>query len=111
MVRHKYRAKSVVIDGIKFASTKEGDRYLDLKMLLSAGVIRDLELQPEFLIEILGREIKYRSGRQVKYIADFRYFDDESDQIVVEDVKGYRTPVYKLKLALMSAMGIEVIEV
>jgi len=111
MARHKYRAKPVVIDGIKFASTKEGDRYLDLKMLRSADVIRDIELQPEFLIEIEGVKIKYRSGRQVRYVADFRYFDIEKGYSVVEDVKGYRTPVYKLKLALMSAMGIEVTEI
>ena len=44
----KYHNRKVEIDGIKFDSTKEGERYLELKLLLKAGKIRDLQMQVEF---------------------------------------------------------------
>lgn len=50
--------------------------------------------------------------RAVKYVADFVYFDKEKGELVVEDVKGVKTDVYKLKRKLMrSIYGIEIQEV
>ena len=73
-------------------------------MLERAGVIKGLKRQvPYVLIN------KSRYGRAIKYVADFVYL--ENGQLVVEDVKGVRTPVYKLKKRLIAEVyGIEIKE-
>lgn len=38
---NKYRNKKIVIDGIKFDSEKEADRYAQLRILLRAGKYRN----------------------------------------------------------------------
>lgn len=91
---HKYGAKPVVIDGIRFASTKEGRRYSELLLLNRGGVIRTLEIQPEFKHHVDGKLM-------FTYRADFAYF--EGEKRVVEDVKGFKTPVYKLKKKIVEA--------
>lgn len=100
----KYHNSKTVIDGIRFDSKKEAKRYLELKILEKAGVIKELKRQvPYILID------KSCYGRAIKYVADFVYL--ENGQLVVEDVKGVRTPVYKLKKRLMAEVyGIEIKE-
>lgn len=92
----KYKAIRTTVDNITFASKKESVRYSELKMLLKAGKIELLELQPKFLIQVNGKKI-------CNYLADFSYIED--GKRVVEDVKGYAggTPVYKLKAKLVEA--------
>lgn len=100
----KYHNSKTVIDGIRFDSKKEARRYLELKMLERAGVIKDLRRQVPYVIIN-----KSRYGRAIKYVADFVYYED--DKLVVEDVKGVLTPLYKLKKRLMAEVyGIEVKE-
>jgi hypothetical protein len=94
-VANKYRAQPVIIDGIRFASKKEGARYLELKLLERAGKIKNLELQPRFDFVINGVNCGFYKG-------DFRYF--EGGHRIVEDVKGMRTPVYNLKAKLLRAL-------
>lgn len=100
----KYRNKKTSVDGIRFDSKREANRYMELKLLERAGIIKGLKRQvPYILID------KSRYGRAIKYVADFVYL--ENGQLVVEDVKGVRTPVYKLKKRLMAEVyGIEVKE-
>lgn len=99
---HKYKAKPVVIDGIRFHSKKEGRRYRELQLLEKAGEIKNLELQPKYPLEIGGMTIG-------KYIGDFRYWEDGN--LVVEDCKGMRLPLYILKKKLLRALyGIEIRE-
>lgn len=106
MARTKYRSRRTSIDGITFASKKEARRYVELKLLRRSGAISELELQPRYQFPI-----KYKSGRAVTYVADFRYLDNRTGERVVEDVKGIRTPVYKLKAALMQHFhGITILE-
>lgn len=111
----KYRNRQTVVDGIRFDSAKEARRYGELKAAETAGLISDLELQPEFLLEIGGRPVLqksrgYPNGRRVKYVADFRYTRDGI--AVIEDVKGMKTPLYKLKKAVVEAIyGIKIQEV
>ena len=59
------------------------------------SILRRLELQPRFAIEIKGRKI-------CTYVADFQYRLD--GDLVVEDVKGVRTPVYRLKKKMVEAV-------
>ena len=47
-----------------------------------------------------------------KYIADFRYVDVPSGETVVEDVKGVRTQIYKLKKRWVEAQyAIKIVEI
>lgn len=106
--RGKYNARKVEIDGHIFASWAEARRYSELKLLESAGEIRDLELQHKFPLVVNDVKIGI-------YICDFIYHDVKSGQAVVEDVKSVATrkiPVYRLKKKLMLALyGIEIQEV
>lgn len=93
----KYKNRKVTIDGIQFDSLKEGDRYIELKLLQKAGKIQNLELQPKF--ELVPKyTIGGRSIRKMEYVADFKYI--ENGKVVIEDVKGMKTEVYKIKKKL-----------
>jgi len=103
----KYRNNPTTIDGITFDSAKEAQRYGELKLLSRAGTISHLELQPEFPLIVNEQKVG-------KYIADFKYFDNERQKTVVEDVKSdiTKTPVYLLKKKLVQALyGIIITEV
>ena len=91
----KYKAIRTEVDGIMFASKKEARRYQDLKLLHKAGLISQLKLQPVYPF-ILNEKVIF------KYIADFEYI--EGKNVVVEDVKGMKTPMYRLKKKLIEAM-------
>lgn len=97
---NKYGNKKVIVDGYKFDSQKEALRYKELKLMEKAGVVKDLELQPAFeLIPTIRTE--HETLRKTVYKADFRYFDVKADHEVVEDVKGFKTDVYKLKKKML----------
>ncbi len=96
-MKSKYNNKKTVVNGIKFDSQKEGLRYMTLVLLESTGQISDLELQPRFEI-IPKHTFNGKTQRKRSYVADFRY--KQGDDTVVEDVKGFKTAVYKLKRAL-----------
>jgi len=93
----KYHAIRTEVDGYVFDSRAEARRYEDLKLLERIGEIGDLELQPQFPIVVNGKKIG-------KYIADFRYMDKVKKEVVIEDVKGMKTPVYRLKKKLVEAI-------
>ena len=94
---HKYHAKKTVVDGHRFDSKKEANRYIELCLMERAKAIQDLKMQVAFpLIK------KSQYGREIKYVADFTYF--EEGKLVVEDTKSpaTRTPLYRLKKRLMA---------
>lgn len=95
--RSKYGAKKEIVDGITFASRKEAGRYAQLKILKGAGRVEDLELQPSFLLQDAFKGRDGKTIRAITYRADFRYYDPEMKKTVIEDVKGFETPEYKLK--------------
>ena len=101
----KYKAKKVKLDGYNFDSQAEAKHYWHtLKPQLERGEISHLEVHPSYTIEIDGVKI-------CKYMADFRYFSGRSR--IVEDVKGFKTPVYRLKKKLVEAMypGTKILEI
>jgi len=74
-----------------------------------AGEISDIICQPRFKLTAGGVPVRYDSGRQAVYVADFQY-KTASGSRVVEDVKGYDTPLSKLKRALIKAeCGFEIV--
>ena len=95
----KYRSQKIIIDGISFDSKREGNRYLELKLLEKAGKIKDLKLQQQFELQPSFRK-NGKTIRAITYVADFTYLDLETNQNVVEDVKGFKTDVYMLKRKL-----------
>lgn len=108
----KYRNSRTEVDGITFASKHEATRYIELKYMERAGLIKNLELQRIFVL--LGVQ-KDKDGkvieRAVTYRADFVY-QNQKGETVVEDAKGLKTDVYKIKRKLMlSIYGIKIQEV
>ena len=98
--RPKYGNKKTVVDGIKFDSKWESQRYLYLKSLERAGRVKNLELQPRFIITVNGQKI-------CTYVADFQYDKESKDgewEHIIEDAKGVETPEFKLKKKLMKAV-------
>lgn len=100
---NKYRNTKVVYKGIKFDSKKERARFITLKQLEKAGIIKELELQPKFL---LLDTIHYKGKTYPKtyYKADFKYFDINMGKYIVEDVKSPITAkdkVYRLKIKML----------
>lgn len=102
VTKNKYHNKKVIIDGIKFDSIKEGNRYQTLKTLERQKAIKHLEIKPVYSLVVNNIKIG-------KYIPDFRYYINP--ELVVEDVKGIKTPVYNLKKKLMKALfDIDILE-
>lgn len=101
--RAKYGNKKTIIDGIKFDSKREAQRYGALQLMLKAGLISNLRLQVPYQITVNGMKV-------CKYVADFVYEDKGVE--IVEDVKGMKTPIYNLKKKLMKAVfGVVISEV
>ena len=84
----KYNNVKQVVDGFKFDSKKESIRYLELREKQKHGIIKYL---------------KINGVKVCKYIADFVYYKHGSG-IIVEDVKGVKTAIYRLKKKLMKAV-------
>lgn len=100
--QNKYRNIPTVVDEIRFDSEAEAHRYTELKLLLAAGEIKDLKLQPKFPFTVNGLTV-------CTYIGDFQYLEPIADRdgptrIIVEDVKGVETKEFKIKRKLFLAL-------
>lgn len=126
MRRSKYGNRKTVVDGITFDSKKEANRFRELQLLERAGKITALQRQVKYVLIPTQREFSneiYKKGahqghfkpgkvleKECSYIADFAYIQDGA--YVVEDTKGVRTEVYKIKRKLMlERYGIQIKEV
>lgn len=94
----KYNARRTEIDGFIFDSKKEAARYLELKALEKAGKIKELERQKSFTL-IEPFDYNGEKCRRVRYLADFYY--REGGKVIIEDVKGMKTEVYKIKKKML----------
>lgn len=92
----KYRNVPTTVDGIRFASKAEAKRYEELKLLVRAGEISELELQKPYQLTA------FDGTKLAKYVADFDY-RDKSGVRVTEDVKGILTPAFRIKAKLFKA--------
>ena len=126
MRRQKYGNIKITVDGIQFDSKREAARYQELKLLERAGVISFLQRQTKFQLipdQHAPSNAVYTKGprkgqrkpgklleKECSYIADFCYI--QNGETVVEDAKGYRTEVYRIKKKLMlERYGIQIKEV
>jgi hypothetical protein len=87
-----------------YASKKEADYAAKFQALARSGAIRDYREQQQFLIAAGRGQVK-----PISYVADFVYTDERGRHIV--DIKGFKTPVYRLKKKLLFLLhGIEIEE-
>lgn len=100
--KSKYGNKKTIRDGKTFDSKKEADRYDVLKMEYFAGAIQELRLQVVNPIVVNGVKV-------CSYRSDFEYVRD--GKRICEDVKGFKTGIYRLKKKLMKACyGADILE-
>lgn len=108
----KYHNRKVEYDGIVFDSQKEFRRYKVLMAQEQAGLIKDLQRQVKYTLtpqerepDVIGPRGGIKRGRvllnESSYVADFVYIDCATGELVIEDVKGYRTDEYKLKKKML----------
>lgn len=84
--KNKFNAQKTVIDDIPFSSKKEAKRYTELKILQRTGDVLWFQ-----------RQCPFQLPGNTKYFLDFQvYWKDGT--ITYEDVKGFLTPMFKLKL-------------
>jgi len=108
---HKYKANGrwIEVDFIPvfFDSAAEADRYEQLKEMAEAGTIDQLEVHPTWPCTVNGKHVCF-------YEADFRYRikpGQFGQRVLVEDVKGMITDLYRVKRALVHALHpIEILE-
>lgn len=116
----KYKNQKIIFNGETFQSKKEYHRWVELCLMERAGVISDLQRQVKYVLipsqyQKCGKKKKCIE-RECSYYADFVYHDNETDETVVEDVKGYKGgqayALFKIKRKLMLFIkGIRIKEV
>ena len=89
-----------ILDGIEFRSTLEADTYRLLKAWEAVGVISGLVCQPKYLLQPKMR-LNGKAVRAITYVADFQF--DKGRRRHVIDAKGFRMPVYRIKVKLFRA--------
>lgn len=100
----KYRNVRCVIDGVRYDSFAEGRRGEELRLLERVGKIANLRIHPKYDLHVRGVKVG-------TYAPDFDYLEPGRG-IIVEDVKGVRTAVYKLKKKIFEAeYGMKITEI
>ena len=97
-MRSKYGNRKVSADGYTFDSLLEYRRYQQLKILLAAGEISDLQVHYSIVLAEKDRDAEGKIN-EIEYEADFRYI--ENGVTVIEDTKGVLTDVFKIKWGLL----------
>lgn len=92
MRRSKYGAVRVG----PFASKREAQHFAKLKMLEQSGNIKNLQQQVRFNLQVNDQKI-------CTYVADFVY-EMPDGKIVIDETKGFKTDVFKLKWKLLQAI-------
>ena len=111
--RPKYNNQQDIRGEIHFDSRKEARRYDELLLMLCAGKISDLRLQPQFTLQESYKTETGERVRAIRYTADFSY-KNAAGELVVEDVKSgpTRTKEYlRNKKMIRSKYGIDIQEV
>ena len=112
---NKYKNQKLVVpvgNGLvrEFDSRFEAARFQELAFLEKSGVITNLRCQVKYELIPSQKKPDGSTERAVNYIADFVYSDGKN--VIVEDVKGVKTPEYVIKRKLMlQKYGIAVKEI
>lgn len=98
--RSKRKSKYGAVRSGGYDSKKEHGRACELKFMERAGLISNLRKQVRFELIPAQRDANGNNVKPCCYYADFVY-NDLSGRQIVEDTKGVRTDVYKIKKKLM----------
>ena len=97
LIKKKPKYGNKKVEG--FDSVREKNRYSVLLLMQKQGIISNLERQVKY--ELIPSQ--YENGKCIEkatsYYADFQFVQD--GKTIVEDSKGCRTDVYKIKKKLM----------
>lgn len=93
--------------GKVYDSKKEANRSFQLELLAKMGKIQNLQKQVPFVLQDNFINNQGKKIREIKYIADFVYMED--GKMVVEDSKGVKTEVFKIKEKLFQYKYPEII--
>lgn len=88
-------------DGIVFASKREMQSYVSLKIAERARLIHGLKLQPRYVVQPKMVLTDGTKQRAIVYVLDFQF--ERDGKTVVVDVKGMETEVWKLKAKMFRA--------
>jgi hypothetical protein len=91
-IKHKFKAIPTISDNIRFSSKKERKRYEELKLMQQAG---------ELLFFL--RQVPFHLPGNIKYVCDFMGFW-KNGTVTIEDVKGFKTPMYIAKKKVVEAI-------
>ena len=69
-------------------------------MMEKCGQIKDLRYQVPYLLQEAFRDHNGNWNRAITYVADFAYMERGKERITVEDCKGMKTEVYRIKKKL-----------
>lgn len=106
----KFPNQHTEVDGITFDSQGEANRYGELVLLERAGEIRGLSVHRQWGLYCPG--VDGVNKKVAFYESDFDYVYVATEQLVVEDFKGFRTALYALKKRWMKEQyGIEIQEI
>ena len=81
-------------------SKKEAAACNILHYLQKTGKILRLEVQPTFTLQPSFTGVDGKKVRAIKYTADFSFYDLEYKRHRIIDIKGFKTPVYRIKKKL-----------
>lgn len=95
----KYGNRVTEVDGIRFDSEKEADYYWQLHWLMREGTVKEVELQPKFVLQP-GYKRDGKKIRPIIYRADFKVTEADG-HIYYVDTKGMRTQVYLIKKKML----------
>lgn len=98
--KNKYKAKAVVIDGVRFASQLERYCY---ERLVIAGI--KFEFQKPYTIQPPFERADGLKIRAIKIVVDFVFTTD--DGIILLDTKGFFTAQAKMKYKMLEYMFTE----
>ena len=110
--KSKFHNEPVTVDGVRYDSKGEHQRFCFLRMLEQAGEISNLryhvnyELIPAIKEEVVEHlktkdKIVTKTVQSARYYeADFVYVVNKTGEEVVEDFKGQETDLFKFKAAL-----------
>lgn len=100
MTWHKFNASRTEVDGITFSSKKEAQYWQGLTLARKSG---------ELLFAL--RQVPFHLPGGVKYVVDFCEFW-KNNEVRFVDVKGFKTPMYRLKKAQVEALyPVKILEV
>ena len=110
MKKSKYNARKTKCHYCKelHDSAKEAARCDELHRMQNDGLIRDLQTQVKILLVPATKyshvDCRMCNERAMAYIADFKYTECSSGCVIIEDVKGVKTDVYKDKRKIVKYM-------